>query len=262
MIEKWNGLVIRSTDIGDYDRILTVLTAERGKITVFCRGVKRFQSRIAHGTDLYTYAEFVLFRGKEDYRLQECSPIETFFSLRQDIEKLSLAGYFCDVANEICLEDNNERDMLQLLLNALWCLQKGEKPPQLIKAAYEFRSAAIAGFAPDLSICLSCKNANGSSPTLDVMAGGILCGECAERTRDALLAGALDPGEARILLPLSQDVLAGLHYILTADAKRQFSFTVDPSVLPQLNAAAETYLISHIGHSFKTLSFYKSLAGM
>ena len=52
MVEKWKGLVIRVTDVGDYDRMLTILVWEIGKIPVYCRGVKRYTSNNMSATEL------------------------------------------------------------------------------------------------------------------------------------------------------------------------------------------------------------------
>lgn len=260
MIEKWKGLVIRVTDVGDYDRMLTILVWEIGKIPVYCRGVKRYTSNNMSATELFCYSEFVLFRSKNNsYTLRECTPIETFFSLRNDLERLSLATYLVDIANEICLEGNNEQAMLQLTLNALWCLEKNQKPPMLIKGAYEMRAAAIAGFLPRLDACGVCGKTEGADAVyLDVMDGCLLCRECCEKKK----AQPPEEGVAQLYLLLSPDVLAALHYVLCADAKRQFSFSLEPSALVAFAHVCESYLLNHIGHGFYSLSFYKSLLSM
>ena len=191
MIEKWKGLVIRVTDVGDFDRMLTVLVWEIGKIPVFCRGVKRYTNANMHATELFCYSEFVLYRGKgRTYQLREATPLESFPSLRADLNRLALATYLLDVANEICLEGNNEQAMLRLTLNALWCIEKNEKDPALIKGTYEMRAAAIAGFLPRLDCCAGCGAQDGAQRVyLQVMDGCLLCESC----REAMLAQPQDP---------------------------------------------------------------------
>ena len=54
------GLVLSETAVGDYDKFMTVLTAEKGKISVFGNGVKRLKSPNFVGTQLYSYSEFIL----------------------------------------------------------------------------------------------------------------------------------------------------------------------------------------------------------
>lgn len=260
MLEKWKGLIIRTTDVGDFDRMLTVLVAEIGKISVFCRGIKRCNNSMQAATQLFCYSEFMLYRGRgSSYRLQECTPIETFFTLREDIEKLALATYLVDVAGEICLESNNETDMLRLTLNALWCLEKSDIPHVQLKGTFELRTAAISGFLPRLSACGACGAENGDGGcVLDVMDGCLLCRPCYDRQR----AEPVTDSGAHIFLPLSPGTLAAMHYVLSARAEKQFSFRLDASLYREFQNVCETYLLSHIGHGFHTLSFYKSLEAL
>lgn len=260
MIEKWKGLVIRVTDVGDFDRMLTVLVWEIGKIPVFCRGVKRYTNANMHATELFCYSEFVLYRGKgRTYQLREATPLESFPSLRADLNRLALATYLLDVANEICLEGNNEQAMLRLTLNALWCIEKNEKNPALIKGTYEMRAAAIAGFLPRLDCCAGCGAQDGAQRVyLQVMDGCLLCESC----REAMLAQPQDPEQAHLFLLLSPDVLAAVQYVLTAPQQRQFAFWLDTTELATFADVCETYLLSHVGHGFYSLSFYKSLLRM
>ena len=67
MTIRTRGLIIRETDVSDYDKMMTVLTAEHGKISVFGRGVKRYTSPYFHAAQLFCYSDFLLFARKQYY---------------------------------------------------------------------------------------------------------------------------------------------------------------------------------------------------
>ena len=120
MTQQIRGLVLRTVDVGDYDCVLTLLTAQEGKISVFARGAKRPKSPFLAVSQLFCCADYTLYRTKSGYRLRDCTLVHSFFALRQDLQRLALATYLCEVALDVCLEDNDEHNMLQLTLNALW----------------------------------------------------------------------------------------------------------------------------------------------
>ena len=97
---------------------------------------------------------------------------------------------------------------------------------------------------------------------LDVMNGRILCDDCMRRA--ALLSArekavSEDIREAEIFLPLSPSVTAAIRFVLNAGEGRFLAFSLDAGELEGFCRAAETYLLSHLGHGFDTLEFYRSV---
>ncbi len=259
MTIRTRGLIIRETDVSDYDKMMTVLTPDYGKISVFGRGIKRYTSPYFHAAQLFCYSDFLLYAKKQYYILNECECVESFFSLRDEIGALSLATYLADIAGDICLEGENEADMLQLTLNALYCLLRKSKPEYIIKGAYEFRAAAIAGFLPQIGACAGCGCETGDPYMyLDVMNGLLYCERC-YRAADFLSEAPGHEGTARIIRRLPPGVLAALRYIITTRAAKQFSFILKAEAAAPFSEVCETFLLSHLGHGFSTLSFYKEI---
>jgi DNA repair protein RecO (recombination protein O) len=265
------GVVLRATDVGERDRMLTVLTAEYGKLSVFARGVRKITSGSLPASQLFAYADFTLRRGSRYCFLNESSVVETFHMISATIEGAALASYLCEVADELSIEDEPSPEMMQLVLNTLWVIAAGERPLHIVKGAFEMRAAAIAGFQPEV---LSCAGCDCTEPReinmLDVMNGRLICGNCydamyrermewasAYLPKDAALTD--EYGQAILFRRLNASALQALRYILLTHPKRQFSFTVDAEGIPLFAEACETYLLHHIGHGYKTLSFYKSL---
>ena len=195
------GLVLRETVTRDADKILTVLTPDRGRLSVIARGARRKGSRVAAACQLLAYSEMTLYEKGRWTMLDAADTIELFDGLRQDLTALSLAAYFAELTEAV--SDGSGGDVLPLLLNALYALSALKKPPQLVKPAFQFRLMALAGYEPMADGCALCGAPQPENPMLDVVHGVVHCGKCREK-------GGLS-------LPLTASGLAALFFFLYGD---------------------------------------------
>ena len=245
MYFKTEGLVLRETEYKDADKLLTVLTKDRGKLTLRARGVRSRSSRLKSGCQLLAYSEFTVFENKNTMLIDEAVPLALFLPLREDIEKLSLASYFAQVAEVLSQEDDPLSELLSLCLNAFYALAELDRPQVLIKAAFEFRAACIAGYMPMLDGCAVC---GAPEPDRFHVMGGVL--QC---------SGCLSSDDTGVRLPVHSGALAAMRYLVSCDLKRLFSFRLGDQSMKELADAAETYLLAQLERGFFTLDFYKSL---
>lgn len=239
------GLVLRVTVYNDHDALLTVLTHNHGKLTVKARGLKRKNSPLVAPCQLLAYSEFTLFEYRGNYTINEAHTVSLFRNLQRDLQKLSLGTYFAQVAEVLCQEDLPNPELLSLTLNALFALSELEIPEQLVKAAFELRSACNAGYMPDLSGCGNC-----GSPfpdRFDLSGGHLECAACRNTYSDG------------IRMPLNMGALEAMRYICSCDIKQLFSFQIGEDSMKYLSQIAEGYLSTQLERGFSTLDFYKSL---
>ncbi len=262
--ESIDGLIIRTRDMGDHDRYLTVLTAAEGRMTLLAKGGRGLKGAQVPVSQLYTYANFEYYQ-RGDFRiLKGGTPIEPFYGLTEDLDRLNLAAYFCEVAYELSDEGEPADDLLRLLLNSLHAVSRNRYPQEQIKGAFELRAAALSGYAPDLSECRACKKTESDLFYLDVMNGSLICPECLSRAGGNVKKGeyADELREAEILSRLPAAALAALRYCLHAPLNRLFAFELaEQTDLQAFAKLTETYLLSHIGHGFETLRFYQEMRG-
>ncbi|MBQ9736195.1 MAG: DNA repair protein RecO [Clostridia bacterium] len=255
-----SGVVVRTTDYGERDRILTLYTDELGLITVTANGSRSLKSRSLVATELFCYSKFVLNRRGDRYTVKEVELIESFFDLRSDVSKIALAGYVCEVLAHVGTENLPDPDLLRLCLNTLFAIAKERAPQALIKGAFEMRAASILGFRPELSVCAECGE-EGEDVALDVMNGAVRCAACRRETE--LLA--LPPSEEEALHPtilclLTAAARVSLFYVIVCPLEKILSFRLEnPEDVKSFAYAAETYLLNHLERSFKNLEFYKTL---
>lgn len=243
MFLKTDGLVVRQVNYKDNDQILTVLTKEHGLMTLKARGVRSRSSRLKGACQLLAYSEFTIFENRGFHTIDEANAIQMFPELRTDIELLSLASYFAQVAEVLSQEDMPNPELLSLTLNAFYALCRRLCTPELVKAAFELRAACLGGYTPELSGCAVCGD---PEPDRFDVRGGILC--CA----------SCSAGEG-LRLPVSPGSLAAMRYLVSCDAKRLFAFRLEGRAVKELCDLAETYLQTQLERGFYTLDFYKSL---
>lgn len=239
------GLVLRVTNYNDTDALLTLLTSNQGKITVKARGLRRKNSPLIAPCQLLTYGTFTLFEYRGMYTINEAAALEMFQSLRRDLSKLSLGTYFAQVADVISQEDIPNPELLSLVLNSIYALSKMNFSENQIKAAFELRSACIAGYMPDLSCCYNCGNL--TADRFDISQGRLECSICR------------DPYSDGIRMPITPGMLSAMRYICHCDLKKILAFQAGAETLESLAYLTESYLTSQLERSFSTLDFYKSL---
>ena len=257
--EAIDGVVVRVRDMGDRDRYLSVLTAQKGRITMLSKGSRALKGPQVAVSQLYTYGNFEYYRKGTFYILKGGSAIEPFYALSFDIDRINLAAYLCDVSYELTDEGEDATGMLRLLLNSLYAISKDLYVQELIKGAFEMRAAADAGYEPELETCASCGRASAEHWYLDVMNGALLCPDCLQkRGKQVKQVGTYDDvREAEVLCPLSPAVRDALRYCIHAPLARLFSFELkETDDLHAFSKAAQTYLLSHLGRGFDSLDFY------
>ena len=241
------ALVLRETKYKDADKILTVLTADEGKLTVKARGALRKSCKYAAASQILCYSDMTLFGNKGKWSLNEAQTIEQFLPLREDIEYLALANYFADLLDAVSDEDSPNPEVLQLGLNSLFALSRRLYSSEHIKAVFELRLMCLSGFEPDLYGCVACGEEMPNDALFSLKGGVMHCRGCS-------------PGSVGISMPLSNDVIEAMRYICLAEPKKIFSFSIPESAEKQLCDITEAYVASQLERGFSSLDYWKGVS--
>ena len=131
------GVVLRETETKEADKILTLLTADRGKIAVIARGARRKSCKYAACAQQLAYSEWTLYQKGDWYYANEGATVELFNGLRTDLEALALGCYFAELTEAVTAAESPAGPLLSHLLNGLYALSALHKPPALVKPAFE-----------------------------------------------------------------------------------------------------------------------------
>lgn len=230
-----------SSPVGDYDRRLVLLTRERGKVTAFARGARRVKSPLLAASRLFAFGEFELREGKDAYTLVGADMKRYFEELSMDVEAVSYASYFMEVADYYARENVEAQEQVNLIYFSLCALLRPTIADSLIRSIYEFRSMVIFGEYPNVFHCLQCAEAVGQQAWFCIERNGVYCERHHSMTRGTikLLAGTLYT----------------LQYIATAPIERLYTFQVSSEVGEQLYRVVQTCRKKYINRQFRSEQF-------
>lgn len=245
------GLVTREVKYGENSRILTVLGKDCGKVSVLASRARTNRSGLLTATQLFSYSDFTLFKGRDGslLKLNEGEVISAFSNIRNSLEKMAYASYFCDIINQICREGAEENELLSLILNMLYLLDRDDctaKKAVKIRAVFQFRALAAAGFAPDCEGCAECGSSNAQYFS---RSGGVFyCEKCREH------------GVA--LSEVSEGIFNAIKFITTADSRHILAFSLSDAAMQYLASIGEEFVRTQLEHDFKTLDYLKNVIAL
>ena len=243
MDELVTGIVLTSMPIGDYDKRITILTRERGKITAFARGAKKPNSPLLAACNPFCFGEFTVYEGRSAYSLHKANIKNYFRGVTEEIDRTYMGCYFLEFAEYYCQENNDEKEMLKLLYQSLRALESPSYDNQLVRAVFEMKALTIAGEGPSVFECMHCHTKE-QLCFFSVPRGGTFCGACSSYATGR---------------PIRAAALYTLQYIVSSPVEKLYSFSLTPEVLAEFLELVQEYRDYYIHHTFKSLEILATL---
>lgn len=225
-IIKTKGLIISESKMGDFDKMVTILTPN-GKIGCAAKGARRPKSLLMAGTQFFCFGEYLIFKGNNSYNINSCDTIEIFYNLRTDLDKLNYAVELCKIVDSVTYENQNTYKILQLLLNTLYVISETDKDLELVASVFRIRILCLLGFMPKIDKCTSC-NSNDNIAFFSIMDDGFKCTNCGKVDKSAISMNAT--------------TVDAIRYIIKAPAKKIFSFDLSEESLKEISLISKIYL--------------------
>ncbi len=189
---KTQGIVLRTADYRDNDRMLSLLTP-RGRMDVLCRGCRKNKSPLLAASECFAFGEYVLYQAKGRSTVSSCTLNDAFYPLREDYDKLRYAAYMLALCDAAAYPELPGADMFTLLIRSLTRIAYQDMDPRAVTAAFLLFLSVILGYRPDLDRCLHCGKDVKDVPCLfDPVNGGLVC-----RDHPAPVGAVLLPVSAR-----------------------------------------------------------------
>lgn len=185
-------IVLRRIDLGEKDRILTLLTREQGKLSAVAKGARRTGSRFGGASEPLTYCRLMLSTGRDLDIVTQAEIKESFPHVREDIRRIAYGLYMLELVNAFVDTRQPNPDIFDTLLSALYILESGTDA-EVTARYFEIRLLSILGYEPHIDACLRC----GRKPGLGKIVfsppmGGFVCNECGETPKGAVeVSGAV-----------------------------------------------------------------------
>ncbi|MBI2552308.1 DNA repair protein RecO [Candidatus Uhrbacteria bacterium] len=264
MTYNTTGIILRYRDIGEYDRIYSVLTADHGKVDAWAQGVRKPQSKlVAHLQPLYL-CDLMFARGRRFDRIAQVRVQNRWPELWGDLEKMGEAMYAASLVDLVLRPGTKEWGVFELLLDVLKLLHNppqpsltlregaANNPPLKIRGgaggvmnSFALKLLKESGFGPELRNCVLCKaGVEGLSRHFDAIRGGVLCEECFHKTGTAAF-------------PVSSLTLDTLDTILVSPLSH---LEMPETVARELKTIANAMIRAHFGEEPKARYFVESIA--
>ncbi|MBU5321467.1 MAG: DNA repair protein RecO [Sarcina ventriculi] len=177
-LTKVNGVVIKTQEYKENDKLLWIFTQELGKISVIAKGAKKSKNKLFSVTTPFCYGDYLVFKGKNLYSLSEGKIRKSFQSFLDNLEKLTYASYICELI-DICIEDNEKNSYLyKECITCLYLLNTDAIDYETLIRAFELKILKATGYGLNLDNCVSCKEKIQNSNYLDLAYFGGVCEKC------------------------------------------------------------------------------------
>ena len=239
-IIKTTGIVILESNMSDYDKMVTILTPNMGKIGCAARGSRRAKSTLMAGTQFLSFSNFIIYSSPSSYNINSCDTIEVFYNIRKDLKKLNYASFITKIIYDVTDENQYTYNILQLLLNTLYMISESNKDLDFILSVFELRLMLYLGFAPQLSKCVNCSSTENIA-YFSIHNSGYECMSC----------GKIDKSAIRI----NSDTFNAIKYIISAPAKKIFSFNISDEAKKELKLISNLYINDKLDKNYQITKF-------
>ncbi|MFH1077358.1 MAG: DNA repair protein RecO [Pseudomonadota bacterium] len=247
------AVLLRAIDYQDYDRIVTLFTADYGKIVVLAKAAKKSVKRFGGSLELFSHLDvaFTVSKTKKGLPLlKEAFIIQPFEHIRVDVAKTAYASYWCELILKWMEERQHNPFLFKLLLSALFYINTGQIANEIISICFQARMLALCGFAPNLEECGVCRR------PLDLFSeeriafrfdtGGLVCVSC---------SGGSGNGDRFF----SKGALKQLIWTTKAGFDRALRIRFSTNAMGEANSLLEQFSIRYFEKEIKSLGFLKRL---
>ncbi|MBE6012318.1 MAG: DNA repair protein RecO [Lachnospiraceae bacterium] len=242
-VSKFRGIIIKESDVGEADKILTFFTKEYGKLHVRAKGARKAKSKYMASSQIFSYGDFVVFTGNNFKSLTQADIIEGFYDIRTDYEKLAYGSAVLEIVDKSTYEESENQEILRLILRTLQNLNKKDSEGRLIFSAFIFKYLQISGYTPELTSCVEC----GEEIDLNNLyfgTEGLLCKNCRNNSSHSTA--------------VNYAAVYALNYIIDSDIKNMYNFKADKNTVDNLRKMADIFL-ENLDLNLKSLELLENI---
>ena len=259
------AIVLKRSDFGEADRLLTLYTPDLGKIRAIAKGARKPSSRKSGHVELFTHSALLLAKGRNLDIVTQADTLDAFLPLRENLERLGFAYYLAELVDRFAEEGDPsaraERDdgavenqpLFDLLLHSLAWLGEDATEPALLARFFELRLLMYVGYRPQLFKCVICgKLLEPIANYFSADAGGVIDPDCVGQ-REMMYEHARD------VQPISLNALKVLRYLQTRGWESVRTLRLSADAHAEVEALMQRYIAHHLERNLKSVEFLKTL---
>ncbi len=207
-----------------------------GKISCVAKGARRPKSALLAGTQMFCFGEYLVYKGSQTYHINSVEPIEVFYNLRIDLDKLKYAVHINKIVQDVTHENQNCYQILQLLLNTLYIISETDKNLDMVLGVFKLRLLCILGFTPQVMQCTNCQEKENLT-YFSLKDNGLKCKICGKQDTSTI--------------QISESTLNAIKYTVTAPPKKLYSFDLKDGALEEFKLVSKLYFNEKLEKEYK-----------
>ena len=238
---------MRRSDFGEADRLLTVFTADRGKLRLLAKGVRKTKSRKAGHLELFMHSTLQVAEGRNFGIISQAEIVEAFRDLREDLDKISHAYYLAELIDRFTEEQDASYPLFELIALTLARLNDASPAEQsLALRFFELHLLSLSGFQPQLHLCVNCNTPlEAVDSYFHPVDGGVICPDCGPSRSHAR--------------PLSLGALKVLRFLQTRSWEEAAKLQLTPATQRDVEQVLLDYITYILERNLKSVTFLKKL---
>lgn len=239
------AVIIKRTDVGEADRLLTLFTAERGKLRVVAKGARKPSSRKSGHVELFNRVSLLVAKGRNLDILTQVDTLEAYMPLRENLDRLGYAYYLGELVDRFTEEDSEHPALFDLVVNALGWLGETDDAARTMRYI-ELQLLNHVGYRPQLFRCVHCGDMIEPVDNFFTVEGG----------------GLLDPKDSlafRDAQPISLNALKVLRWMQSHEYASLRELKIGDAVRDELEALLQKFITVHLERNLKSVGFLREL---
>lgn len=242
---RLTAIVLKRRDLGEADRLLTVLARDRGKLTLLARGVRRPASRKAGHIEPFTAVDLLVARSRSFHLITQAEMVAAHRRLREDLWLSAWAYYTVELADAFIQDEDPHELLFDLLRETLDRLEAGSEPALVVRY-YELHLLSLAGYQPQLFRCVECGSLlRPETNYFSLERGGALCPQ-----HGVNRAGAE---------PLALPTLKVVRFLQSRSWQQAASLRLSPGVAAQVEKLLGRFITHHLERTVRSAAFLEQL---
>jgi DNA repair protein RecO (recombination protein O) len=244
-IYRTEAVIIRRSDFGEADRLLTLITP-MGKRRVVAKGARKTTSRLAGHIELFTHAGLLLAVGRNLDIITQSTILHSFDTLRGDLRRIGAAYYAAELIDRLIEEDDENRPAFELLVGTLAALDATNNVDLALRF-YELRLLGFLGYRPHLYHCAACQETlTEATNRFSSAAGGALCQRCAPADRSAV--------------PMSLSAFKLLRFLQAQPLEAIERLNISSSTRDEVEKLLRSYIRRILERDLKSVTFLEEIS--
>lgn len=239
------SVVLRHSDWGEADRLLSIYTREHGKLRAIAKGARKMRSRKAGHLEPFTRVTLMLARGRDLWIVTQAETVDPYLPLGEDLVRMGYAAYVVELLDRFTYDESENRPLYDLLVRTLSRVA-AQPDPYLAVRYYEIQLLDLLGFRPELTYCANCgRQIQPQDQNFSPLLGGAICPDC----------GASDPS----LRPVSMQALKYMRHLQRSTFAEANRAIIPPGVRQELEDLLQHYLTFLLERNLNSPGFLRAV---